>query len=457
MKMKIYFAAMMFLGTIGVSNAQAQNPECMTNLSIFSEHAKVKNYEAAYEPWKMVYETCPKLNYATYFYGERILKDKIEKGSAAEKAAHVQMLLDIYDSRLQYYASKTSVAETDIDKAMLMSDEKMIDDEKMYGMLNDAFGKDKKNFTNPKALYLYFSSLVDLHSSGKKELQEVFDVYDEVTNKIEDENDAITVKIGKLLPKEEAGTLTSKEKRALKSYNSYSENYGKIGGSIDSKLGALADCSNLIPLYEKNFEARKGDVKWVKGAVSRMFSKECTDDDLFVKLVEAQKNLDPSADIFVYLGTLKMKSGDSKGAMVDFDKALSLETDGVKQSKIAMKVATINKRKGSKSTARNYAQKAINANGSNGRAYLLIANLYASSANDCGTTSFDKRAMYWKAADMAAKAGRVDPSVRSSANQAVASYSAKAPSKEMIFSSGMAGKTVTFSCWVGGSIKVPTL
>jgi hypothetical protein len=122
-----------------------------------------------------------------------------------------------------------------------------------------------------------------------------------------------------------------------------------------------------------------------------------------------------------------------------------------------MKVATINKRKGSKSTARSYAQKAIDANPSNGRAYLLIANLYASSANDCGTSSFDKRAMYWKAADMASKAGRVDPSIRSSANQAVASYTAKAPSKEMIFSSGMAGKTVTFSCWVGGSVKVPNL
>lgn len=457
MKTKIYFTAILFLGMMGVSNAQAQNPECMTNLSIFSEHAKVKNYDAAYEPWKMVYETCPKLNYATYFYGERILNDKIEKAAAGEKDAFIKMLIEVYDNRLVYYASKTSEAETMIDKSMLMSDNKMIDDEKMYDMLNEAFTKDKKNFTNPKALYLYFSALVDLHNAGKKELQEVFDVYDEVITKIEEENDAITIKIGKLLPKEEAGTLTSKEKRALKSYNSYSENYGKIAGSIDSKLGALADCSNLIPLYEKNFEERKGDVNWVKGAVSRMFSKECTDDDLFVKLVEAQKNLDPSADIFVYLGTLKMKNGDSNGAMKDFDKALSLETDAVKQSKIAMKVAAINKRKGSKSTARSYAQKAIDANPSNGRAYLLIANLYASSANDCGTTPFEKRAMYWKAADMAAKAGRVDPAVRGSANQAVASYSAKAPSKEMIFSSGMAGKTVTFSCWVGGSIKVPSL
>lgn len=456
MKTKIYFTAILFLGMIGVSNAQAQNPECMTNLSIFSEHAKVKNYDAAYEPWKMVYETCPKLNYATYFYGERILKDKIKKAAAGEKDAFVQMLITVYDNRLVHYASKTSVAETMIDKSMLMSDHKMIDDEKMYGMLDEAFSKDQKNFTNPKALYLYFSSLVDLHNGGKKELQEVFDVYDEVITKIEEENDAITVKIAKLLPKEEAGTLTSKEKRALKSYNSYSENYGKISGSIDSKLGALADCSNLIPLYEKNYEEKKDDVKWVKGAVSRMYGKDCTDDPMFKKLFEAQMALDPSAEGWMYSGELKKKEGNTKGAVADFNKALELETDSRKKSNIAYKIAASYSRS-SKSTARSYAQKAINANGSNGKAYLLIASLYASSANSCGTTPFEKRAIYWKAADMARKAGRVDPSLSRRSNQAVASYSAKAPSKEMIFSSGMAGKTVTFNCWVGGSIKVPAL
>jgi len=100
---------------------------------------------------------------------------------------------------------------------------------------------------------------------------------------------------------------------------------------------------------------------------------------------------------------------------------------------------------------------AISANKANGKAYLLIANLYATSANDCGSTPFEKRAIYWKAADMARQAGRVDPAVKGSANQSAASYAAKAPSKTDIFNSGMAGKTVTFSCWVGGSIKVPNL
>ena len=457
MKTKLYFTAIVFLGMMGVSNAQAQNPECMTNLSIFSEHAKVKNYDAAYEPWKMVYTTCPQLNNAIYVYGERILKDKVDKASGADKEKFANELIGLYDAKMKHFASKTNKAETAIDKALVKYDNKMATDGEMYDMLKKAFAEDKENFTNPKALYIYFSTLVDLHKEGKKDLQEVFDVYDEVTEKIETENEGITEKIAPLLVKEEANTLSSKEKSRLNSYNSYSENYGKIAGSIDSKLGPLADCSNLIPLYEKSFEEKKGDVVWVKRAVGLMFNKECTDDPMFQKLFEAQLALDPSATAYVYGGTLKMKNGDSSGAMADFDKALGLETDKVKKSNIAYKVAVINKRKGSKSSARSYAQKAIDANPANGRAYLLIANLYATSANDCGSTPFEKRAIYWKAAEMARQAGRVDPSLSGSAGQAVASYMAKAPSKTDIFNSGMAGKSVSFSCWVGGSVKVPNL
>ncbi len=456
MKTKLYFTAIMFLGMMGVSNAQAQNPECMTNLSIFSEHAKVKNYDAAYEPWKKTYEACPQLNNAIYVYGERILKDKLKKAPAGQKEAIANELMGLYDNKLKHFASKTSMGETMVDKAMVKYDNKMADDAEMYDLMSEAFTKDKDNFTNPKALYIYFSSLVDLHNAGKKELQEVFDVYDEVTEKIETENEKYTGRIAKLLPKEEEGTLTSKEKKRLKSYNSYSEVYGKIAGSVDSKLGALADCENLIPLYQKNFDSKKGDVKWVKSAVGRMFSKECTDDPLFKQMVEVQAELDPSADVYVYLGSLKSKSGDTKGAVADFNKALELETDARKKSNIAYKVATIYRR-GSKSTARSYAQKAIDANPSNGKAYLLIASLYAGSANACGSTPFEKRAIYWKAADMARRAGRVDPSLSSRASQSAASYNAKAPTKEMIFSAGMAGKTVSFSCWVGGSVKVPSL
>ncbi len=456
MKKKHYLTILAVIMSMGLSMAQAQNPECMTNLSIYAEHAKVKNYDAAYEPWKMVYESCPDINKANFSYGEKILSHKVKNSSGTDKDGYIQDLMSLYDNSLKYFPNKFSKAGVAIDKALLMYDNKMASDEQLYTMLDKAFKEDKKNFKNPKALYLYFSSLVDLHSANKKDLQEVFDIYDDVTEKVGEENKKLKDVVNKLLPKDSLGTLTSKEKRQLKAATINSKSYGKIAGSIDSKLGALADCGNLIPLYEKSYEAKKGDVSWVKRAVGRMFSKECTDDPLFSKMVELQAELDPSADVYLYLGTLKQKSGDSKGAIADFNKAVELETDSYKKSNILYKIATT-VRRSSKSQAKNYALKAINANSSQGKAYLLIANLYATSANDCGTTPFEKRAIYWKAADMARKAGRVDPSLSGRASQSASSYDAKAPTKEMIFSSGMAGKTVSFSCWVGGSVKVPSL
>ncbi|NKI26074.1 hypothetical protein HCG49_05825 [Arenibacter sp. 6A1] len=456
MKKKLYIAAIAIMGVVGLGNAQAQNPECMTNLSIYTEHVKVKNYEAAYTPWKMVYDNCPALNWANFLYGERILKDRIEKSEGAEKEANINALMELFDKSAKYYPAKNTVAGVAIDKVLLKYDNKMISNEEIYSSLDKAFNEDKANFKNPKALYLYFSSLVDLNSEGKKELEEVFEKYDIITEKIEEENDTFTAGINKLLPKEDAGTLTSKEKRQLSSYTSYSESYGKISESIDSKLGALANCENLIPLYQKNYDAKKGDIAWVKRAVSRMFSKECTEDPLFKKLFEAQLALEPSASAYMYGGTLKNNAGDTKGAMADFNKALELETDSRKKSNIALKIAT-SYRNRNKSASRNYAQKALDANPSNGKAYLLIASLYANSANDCGNTAFEKRAIYWKAEDIARQAGRVDPSLSGKSAQAAASYAAKAPSKTDVFNSGMAGKTLSFPCWVGGSVKVPSL
>jgi len=392
MKSKLYTTIILFLGVMMIGNAQAQNQECLTNLSIFVEHAKVKNYDAAYTPWKMVYETCPAINLAVYTYGEKILKDKFKKSSGADKDGFATDYSKLLDDRMTHFAAKTKPADMEIKKVLFEYDNKTISDDDIYSRLSNAFNTDRKNFKNPKALYLYFSSLVDLHSAGKKDLQEVFDVYDNSTEKIEEENIKLTDIISKLLPKEEAGTLTSKEKRRLKSATTNSKSYGKIAGSIDSKLGKLADCANLIPLYQRNFDSKKNDVTWVKRAVGRMFSKECTDDPLFSKMVEVQASLDPSADAYVYLGNLKYKKGDSSGAIADFNKALELEADSRKRSNIAYKVATIYRR-GSKSTARKYAQKAIDANPSNGKAYLLIANLYATSANNCRKDTFEKLSM----------------------------------------------------------------
>ena len=456
MRKNVLFAVMALSLVFSLAYGQAQNQECLTNLSIYVESAKVKNYDAAYEPWKLTYEACPELNRANYLYGERILKHKIENSAGEERAAYAALLLKVYDDSMKYFQSRYPLAGVVIDKVLLQRSENMIGDDEIFSQLDQAFKADRENFSNPQALYLYFSSLVDLNAAGKRDIQEVFDVYDEVVAKLEEENIKLTNEIAKLLPLEEDGSISGKDKQRLRVYSTNSASYGKVAASVDAKLGALADCENLVPLYEKSYDARKTDVKWVKSAVGRMFGKDCTDSPMFRKLFEAQIALEPSADAYLYGGTLKQKAGDITGALADFNKSAELETDNYKKSNILFKIATI-VRKSNKVQARNYLNQSIKANPSNGRAYLLLAALYADSANECGESQFDKRAVYWLAAKTADRAGRVDPSLRDTAAKAVESYNAKAPSKTDIFNSGRAGETITFSCWVGGSVTVPSL
>ncbi|MBL7473003.1 tetratricopeptide repeat protein [Robertkochia sediminum] len=444
------------LAAVSFAYGQAQNPECMQNLSIFAEHAKVKNYEAAFEPWKMVFETCPELHFATYAYGEKILKDRI-KNDEANKPAYINTLMEVYKKGPEYFPKRYTKAGSMIDIALLKFDNDMANDEELFSLLDEAFKEDAEHFKNPKALYLYFSTLVDLHKAGKKDLQEVFDTYDAVTGKISEENRDLAEIIMKYVEKDSAGTLTSKEKTRLKNARINGESYEKISSSIDSKLGGLADCENLIPLYQKNFDSHKNDAKWLRSAAGRMDDKGCTGDPMFVKLVEALDALEPSAQSKYFLGSLYEEQGDRSKALDFFNQSVELETDKYKKATKLLSIASKAKKRGQKTTAYKYAKQSLSVNPSEGRAYMLIASLYADSANECGTNTFEKKAVYWRAAAMARKAGQVDPSMGSSASKAAAAYEGRAPSRSEIFNSGMQGQSIKFNCWVGGSVKVPSL
>ena len=87
----------------------------------------------------------------------------------------------------------------------------------------------------------------------------------------------------------------------------------------------------------------------------------------------------------------------------------------------------------------------------------IQVELYAKSANNCGTDNFSKRAVYWLAAKEAAKAGRIDPRMKKNANKSITNYKAKAPQKSEIFSSGRTGQVISVGCWIQRSVKVPSL
>lgn len=460
MKTKItLLLTLLFLG-FGSGFAQ-QDEECMTNLSIFSEYVKAKNYDAAYEPWMKVRNKCPRFNKAIYVYGEKILKHRMENSAGAEKVANINDLFKLWDQRMEYYPKDTKVGETLAEKAQLMYDEKELlkkSDEDLFNAFDKAYTTDKKTFTNPKSLYTYFSLMVDLFDAGKKPAQALFDKYDDVAEKINQEVKNYTQNLNKLLTKEENGeTLSKKDEKYKKYFESFLNAYDQVSGSMDSKLGSRANCDNLIPLYTRDFEANKNNGIWLQRAVNRMASKECTDDPLFFKLVNAYHNTNPSSDTAYYLGILKEKEGNTSEALKYYNQAIDLQSDSYEKAEMLYRVASKLKTKGNYSSARNYYRKALQNNPSMGKCHLAIAQMYAKSANTCGDDNFTKRAIYWLAAEESRKAGRVDAKLRKAAEDQAANYEGRAPSKSEIFQKGNQGETITFKCWVGGSVKVPNI
>ena len=131
-----------------------------------------------------------------------------------------------------------------------------------------------------------------------------------------------------------------------------------------------------------------------------------------------------------------------------YNQAIELESDSYEKSKILFRIATSFRKNGMFSKARTFYMQSLSFNPSNGKPYLAIGQMYATSAKNCGNSNFDQRAVYWLAAKEASKALKVDANLRKAAKKALNNYNAKAPQKSEIFSSARDGEQIQVSCWI---------
>lgn len=105
--------------------------------------------------------------------------------------------------------------------------------------------------------------------------------------------------------------------------------------------------------------------------------------------------------------------------------------------------------------ARQAAYDALEFNPNNGEAYILIAQLYASSAANIFSEPEKAGLVYLAAVDKLQKARSVDPSVASKANNLINRYSAAFMDTETAFMMGIkAGESVTIPGWIGETTTV---
>ena len=162
-----------------------------------------------------------------------------------------------------------------------MLDYKTADKMEVYKTFDLAYQTDSKSFNKPKELYNYFKTLYDLYKEGTNgvSMEQLFNKYEEVSEKFELESTNLAKKLDLILKKQEDGIpLNSREVKSKRVYDSYSKAMGTFLSNLDVIISKEATCLNLVPLYKRNFEEFKSDAIWLKRAASRMDSKECSDD-----------------------------------------------------------------------------------------------------------------------------------------------------------------------------------
>ncbi|MFZ2284182.1 MAG: hypothetical protein WAV86_09925 [Lutibacter sp.] len=442
-------AVLFFIVSAPVVFSQADE-ECVVKYNLFKGDYSAGKYDVAYENWLWTMDHCPTLTVNIYKLGIKIAESRLEAATTeADKAAAIKLVERVYTQRLEHFPQDLARVYSDF---ATFKDAHGASEEEVFVLLEKSFKADPTDISATN-IYRYFDIILNKYKDTNP--QKVFDTYDEVGEGIELKRDDYAKQLAVISAKDST-TLSDKDKKSRLAIDQTLSNLELVEAGLDAKLSAISTCENLIPLNKKYFEENKTNAVWLKRAVSRMYNKECTEDPFYDVLVEAYVKADPSPQASVFYAGILMKNGETNKAMEYFKKAIDQETDSYSRAKYALRVAEILRKKGRLEEARSYAYKAIDYQPSLGKAYLLIASMYASSANSCGTDVVSKRMVYVAALNKALKAKAVDPSISSLANRFIASYADNVPSKKDLFVQGVqSGSRHKIGCWINETVIVP--
>lgn len=447
-KITFILAAIVLFSNVKLEAQTSQ--DCTITYNLFKGETQTKKYDAAYPRLITLMNDCPKLSVNIYKYGDKLAKAKLKAG--ANKEEFVALIKKIYEQRLQYFPNKDA-AKVHSDYATYLAKNKIGTNDEIFALLEKAYSISPKDMS-VRNIYKYFQGVTD--KNKETNAQKVFDTYDDVLESIGEKLEDYRKKLKPLLATQERGEeLSKKDARRLNAYTQNSSLLGRVESGLDKIIVDLSTCERLVPLYTRDFEANKTNAKWLSRAVSRMFTKECTDEPLYEKLVEAWVAAEPSPKTTVYYAGILYKKGKETEAMEYYKKAVDQEPNPNEKAKNLYKIAQLFAKKGQKSQARTYANRALKNDPSFGKAYLLIANLYATSANECGSTEFEKRMVYTAALRKVRRAISVDPSIASKARKYIKNYVSQEPSRKLLFSQTIkAGTPHTIKCWINETVKV---
>lgn len=465
---RILFSLFMALGlttAFGQSkwgSSQTDSLVCFEKYNEFGSLYNTKAYAEAYEPWKVVFETCPTATDVVYRFAPKIIEAKIKvTADPVAKEALVRLLLLSYDKRNEYFPGKEAevLAQKADDFWTYYPDSAV----KAYEMYKTAFNMDPKSL-QPAYLNNYFNVVIKLYKDEVLKSEGLLDGFNDVAEAIELQSNDRNVLIAELTAKDTTGSISDREKRSLEINKKLLAQSEKLVANIEKGIAPLLTCDRLTLIYnDSTYALHEADKSWLIRAV-KMLSKErqdtagttdCTDNPVYFKAASALYAMEPSAQAARSMGQLSVKTSKWADAKKYFEDAIRQEVDPKKRAKDWMKIAFVSDKLGQASEAKRACLESAKQNPESGEPYLYLASLYAQAAGSCGNNAFEKNAVYWAAINMANRAASIQPDLAPRAERLAAAFRKGIPDKSIAFQFGYKdGDSYTIGCWINERVVV---
>jgi hypothetical protein len=431
--------------------------------SIYRQALKGEDWTIAEENWRKAYEMAPladgKRDYH-FIDGAKIYVHKFKtETDPAKKAENKAMVYKLYDQAVEAY------------------EKRLIESSKCTG-------PDDNACYDALVGYVYTRKGFDMFYSLNEKYSENIAVYDlaleKSGNDIEytffDPLSAMVVyQFQKGLMDKEKVLEYFKRMEEIAAYNEENNQrlgqyYGQAWAAAKAKFGPIEtdifDCDYFKPSYMDMYQSDPNDMDQLKNIIGLLKKRNCDPSDPFLVELEGKWKTYASAE------NAKMKAefeannpgmmakkmydqGDYKGAINKYDQAIQEETDPEKKAGYMFSKASIQFRKlKDYNKARQTAREAAKMRPNWGRPYMLIGDMYATGARNCGN-SWNQRLAILAAMDKYNYAKSIDPSVADEASEKTSKYRTSMPSKEDGFMQGFkSGDSTKVGCWIGENVKI---
>lgn len=430
---------------LGNITANAQE-DCETDYSLYREyigHWKQAKYnpnninQQMITSWRNVFQNCPTLRQNTYLDGVTIMTNafiRIEKNPEL-KDKYVDTLIMIYDKRAEYFPNGKNGSQ--IGNIMGRKGYDIFKYaphryEEAYNALKQAIDLDGNNNSNA-IVDSYFKTVIEMVQNGKLDESAILEEYDRLSQ-IVDYNINVSAEMG--------------NEKDLNNFNA-------TKATLDALVQPYANCEDLVRIYQPKFDANPNDVELLTKIAQVLEKRKCDDSPLYLAVAVNLHKVNPSPESAYLIGKKYLAEKDyDQAATYLLQSTKSENTDWAHQSYIYLaQIMNMNK---NYEQGRTYARKAYELDKTDGEPFIIIGQLYAASAKDCGSGDFYSKTAFWAAVDQFEKAKSVDPSIATKANELINAYVHYFPTIESIFFNGFEeGQEFSLeNCWINETTKV---